>query len=76
MKIILGNNKLRFLTTNNKSGDAVGITLPIETLKTYPVGTHFNIIIDKAGIHLLSGCNLNRHEIRKHNRQQENYPRY
>ena len=73
VRSIEGNNKIRFLTTNNKSGDAVGITLPISTLNTFPIGTYFNIVIDERGIHLLSGCNISKHEIRKYNRDQQPY---
>ena len=73
MKILIGQNKIRFLTKNNKSGDAIGITLPVEIQNTFPVGTHLNITIDERGIHLTSGCRLTRHDIRKQNRSQQPY---
>ena len=66
---LLGQYKIRQLTTNNKTGDAVGITLPKNVKEVFSATTYFKVYVSGNAVILESGCKMTRSDIYEHNKQ-------
>jgi hypothetical protein len=66
---LLGQYKVRKLTSNNKTGDVIGITLP-KKIKTIFSKTTVSVYLSGNQIILTSGTKLTKEEIYNHNKKQ------
>tara|TARA_Y100000310_G_scaffold118526_1_gene117419 strand:+ start:7777 stop:7998 length:222 start_codon:yes stop_codon:yes gene_type:complete len=68
---LLGQYKIRKLTSKNKTGDVVGITLPKDIDKIFErVSTTINVFVSGTVVILESGTKMTKGEIYEFNKKQ------
>ena len=67
---LLGQYKIRKLTSNNKTGDVIGITLP-KQIKTIFSQTSVSVYLSGNQVILTSGTKMSKEEIYDYNKKRK-----